>query len=766
MERGTNFMPLTNNTINLNLSENALTVLKRRYLKKDDKGTPLEKPEDLFTRVAKNIAEAEKHYSGGASVDETEEKFYNLMASLDFLPNSPTLMNAGRELQQLSACFVLPVEDSIESIFDAVKYTALIHKSGGGTGFSFSRLRPKNDVVKSTKGISSGPVSFMTIFDKATETIVQGGTRRGANMGILSVHHPDIIDFINSKSEQHILNNFNISVTATDTFMNAVFSDESYDLINPRSGQVIKTLPARKVFDLIAQRAWQYGDPGLVFIDEINRSNPTPSLGKIESTNPCGEQPLLPYEACNLGSINLKNMVSEGEIQWEKLKNTVHESVHFLDNVIDMSRFPLKQISRLVHENRKIGLGVMGFADMLIKLEIPYDSDEAFRIAESIMSFIRKEADSTSVMLGETRGVFPNWSESVYADGGPRFRNATRTTIAPTGTISIIAGCSSGIEPLFAVSFTRNVLDNDHLPETNPLFLQTAVSQGFYSDDLIREIAKNGGVQGLDEVPMKYQHIFKTAHDISPLNHVKMQAIFQKSVDNAVSKTVNFPNSAKVEDVKAVYLEAYNSKCKGITVYRDGSREVQVLSTGKTKDQQERAKFAPRERPQITRGVTVKVQTGCGKLYVTINEDEKGPCELFARMGKAGGCAAAQLDAQARLISMALRSNVDPHSIVKQLKGLRCPSPSLLPQKGGRILSCSDALARVLEQYLEEYVDKKGEKKEHTEEEEVYSHEQLDFNFNSEARTKNIAGMCPECGGILEHEGGCVICHTCGYSKC
>lgn len=766
MKRGTNFMPLTNNTVKLKLTENALTVLKRRYLKKDARGTPVEKPEDLFVRVAKNIAEADKQYNGETSVAETEEKFYNLMASLDFLPNSPTLMNAGRELQQLSACFVLPVEDSIESIFDAVKYTALIHKSGGGTGFSFSRLRPKNDVVKSTKGISSGPVSFMTIFDKATETIVQGGTRRGANMGILSVHHPDIIDFINSKSEQHILNNFNISVTATDIFMNAVISDESYDLINPRSGKVVKTLPARKVFDLVAQRAWQYGDPGLVFIDEINRGNPTPVLGKIESTNPCGEQPLLPYEACNLGSINLKHIVSEGEIQWEKLKNTVHTSVHFLDNVIDMSRFPLDQISRLVRENRKIGLGVMGFADMLIKLEIPYDSDESFSIAKSIMSFIQKEADSASVMLGEKRGVFPNWSKSVYADGGPQFRNATRTTIAPTGTISIIAGCSSGIEPLFAVSFTRNVLDNDQLPETNPLFLQTSVSQGFYSDDLIREIATNGGVQRLDEVPMKYQHIFKTAHDISPLSHVKMQAIFQKSVDNAVSKTVNFPNSATVDDVKAVYLEAYSSKCKGITVYRDGSREVQVLSTGKTREQQEKAKFAPRERPQVTRGITVKVQTGCGKLYVTINEDEKGPCELFASMGKAGGCAAAQIDAQARLISMALRSNVDPHSIVKQLKGLRCPSPSLLPQKGGRVLSCSDALARVLERYLEEYVEKKEEKRERAEEEEIFRHEQLDFNFNSEGRTKNIAGMCPECSGILEHEGGCVICHTCGYSKC
>ena len=766
LAEGNILMSITKNRVNLVLSENALTVLQKRYLKKDTKGNPVEKPEEMFLRVANNIADADRLYDKDAPVERIAEKFYNLMASLDFLPNSPTLMNAGRELQQLSACFVLPVEDSIESIFDAVKYTALIHKSGGGTGFSFSRLRPHGDVVKTTKGISSGPVSFMRIFDTATETIVQGGTRRGANMGILSVHHPDIVDFINSKSEQHLLNNFNISVAATDEFMEAVLTDDDYKLVNPRNNKVAGTLNARKVFDLIAERAWQYGDPGLVFIDEINRHNPTPAIGPIESTNPCGEQPLLAYEACNLGSVNLKNMVLDGDIHWERLKYTIHTAIHFLDNVVDQSVFPLKQIEKLVQGNRKIGLGVMGFADMLIQLGIPYNSEEAFDIGARVVQFLKDEADTASMMLAEERRVFPNWNRSIYTNTDRKFRNATRTTIAPTGTISIIAGCSSGIEPLFAVSFIRNVLDNNELPETNPLFLEISDREEFYSDNIVREIAQNGSVKGINGIPSKYQSLFVTAHEIAPIDHVRMQANFQQYIDNAVSKTVNFPNAATVDDVRDVYLEAYKLKCKGITVYRDGSRDVQVLTTRKNQKESKGQKTAPRERPKITMGFTEKIETGCGNLYVTINEDEYGPCELFASMGKAGGCAASQLDAQARLISMALRSNVDPYSVVKQLKGMRCPSPSLLPQKGGKVLSCSDALAKVFERYLNEFNKKRNAKLEAIKKKDDASKEYNNSNNSSSSHTKTIAGMCPDCGSILEHEGGCVICHSCGYSKC
>lgn len=566
----------------LKLSVNAVEVLRSRYLLREESGRIVETPRQMFMRVAKAVARADEKYCSIAEAEKSGREFFNLMAGLYFLPNSPTLMNAGTSLGQLSACFVLPVEDSIEGIFGAVTNMALIHKSGGGTGFSFSSLRPRGDVVRSTSGVASGPVSFMRVFDVATDVIKQGGKRRGANMGILAVDHPDIMEFITAKSAEKTLTNFNISVAVTNAFMEAVEEDAKYDLINPRTGAPVRKESAREVFNMIAMSAWATGDPGLVFIDEVNRHNPTPKIGKISSTNPCGEQPLLPYESCNLGSINLSKMIEKKEIAWGRLRHVTKTAVHFLDNVIDVNKFPLRETEEITKANRKIGLGVMGFADALLKLEIAYDSTEALNVAEEIMKFVAKEAREKSVEMGEERGSFPNFEESIWheEEGYSHMRNATQTTVAPTGSISIIAGTSSGVEPLFAISFVRNVLNGTQLLETNQTFEEVALRESFSSPELAMEIARKGSLSEIVGVPDRVKRLFVTALDIAPEWHVRVQAAFQKHVDNAVSKTVNLPHNATMEDVRRIFLLAYQERCKGITVYRYGSKEEQVLYVG------------------------------------------------------------------------------------------------------------------------------------------------------------------------------------------
>lgn len=564
------------------LSRNALTVLERRYLMKNTQGRLVETPAQMFHRVAANIAEAERRYRKRVPPARLARSFYDMMAKLEFLPNSPTLMNAGGRLQQLSACFVLPVEDSLESIYETLKHQALIHQSGGGTGFSFSRLRPKDDVVATTHGIASGPVSFMRIFNTSTDVIKQGGTRRGANMGILRVDHPDILEFIQAKRHPQELTNFNISVGVTDAFMQAVARGRDYPLINPRTNKVVRRVSAQMVFDALIEAAWTSGEPGIIFLDQINRTQPTPAVGEIEATNPCGEQPLLPYESCVLGSINLSKFVAGPEqtrhIEYERLAETIGLAVRFLDNVIDMTRFPLEAIAEVTTRNRKIGLGVMGFADLLILLNIPYDSEEALKLGESLMRFVREHAHQASADLARARGVFPNYAKSRLKESGERRRNATVTTIAPTGTISIIADCSAGIEPLYGVSFVRTVMDDVRLATVHPEFLRLARRHGIATDALIRVVSQQESIQHLTEIPPDLRRLFVTAHDVSPEHHVKMQATFQKYSDSGVSKTINLPAGASQADVAAAFRLAYHLGCKGLTVFRTGSREKQVLS--------------------------------------------------------------------------------------------------------------------------------------------------------------------------------------------
>ena len=763
----------------MGISENARVILEKRYLGKDEKGRPVETVEGMFTRVSEAIAAADRLYDAHADIDTVQKNFYALMTSLDFLPNSPTLMNAGRPLGQLSACFVLPVEDSMEAIFEAIKQAALIHKSGGGTGFSFSRLRPKGSTVCSTGGVASGPISFMKVFNVATESVKQGGTRRGANMGILRIDHPDILEFIDCKTDGKDITNFNLSVAITEDFMAAVEKNEDYKLINPQTGACVSTLPARDVFEKIVLSAWRNGEPGIVFIDRLNRDNVVPTKGQIESTNPCGEQPLLPHESCNLGSVNLVNMLQKTgdttDIDYDKLRETVRQAVHFLDNVIDVNKYPLEVIGKTTKETRKIGLGVMGWADLLLHLKIPYNSDEAVALADKVMSFISECAREKSAELAEVRGTFPLFEESTLKDGKPQ-RNATVTTIAPTGTLSIIAGVSSGVEPIFAYAFIRNVMDNTELIEVNPILKDELVSRGLYTEELMRRISQEGTLAHIDELPADLRRVYLSAHDISPEWHIKMQAAFQHHVDNAVSKTVNFPRDATPDDVKEVYWLAYRLGCKGVTIYRDGSRESQVLNIGKVNapkadaPQEEKVRevakkcapegapprIVPRPRPEITNGLTERVKIGCGNLYITVNYDEHGICEVFTNTGRHGGCPS-QSEATSRLVSVALRSGLDVDTIIKQLRGIRCPST--IRQPGMKVTSCPDAIARMIQKVVH-YQNGNG----------VSSAVSIPDTYDTDTDVIPVPAdggqLCPECGGLIEHEGGCVICHNCGYSKC
>ncbi|MBC17845.1 Vitamin B12-dependent ribonucleoside-diphosphate reductase [Pseudodesulfovibrio profundus] len=735
-----------------NINENAKIVLQRRYQRKDTTGVVYETPKELFWRVASSIAEEERKY--GESVytpSKLAREFYDLMTSYRFLPNSPTLMNAGTGLGQLAACFVLPVEDSIEGIFDAVKHAAMIHKSGGGTGFSFSRLRAKESVVGSTGGVASGPLSFLKIFNCATEQIKQGGTRRGANMGILRVDHPDIMDFIKAKERDGELNNFNLSIGLTEQFMQAVEKKEDYDLIAPNTHEVVGQLNAREVFNILVNKAWESGDPGIVFLDRINRDNPTPAQGEIESTNPCGEQPLLPYEACNLGSINLGACFAKGknghdsEIDWEELRRIIHLSVRFLDNVIDASIYPLDKITETVERNRKIGLGVMGWADLLFQLNIPYNSQTAIDLGERVMKFMRDEARAASKQLAAERGPFPAYAESIFGETnlGP-YRNATTTTIAPTGTLSIIAGCSSGVEPLFALSFVRNVMDDDKLLESNPFFEKALREADAYSTKLMEEIAKVGTIRKMDHLPESLRSVFVTAMDIQPIWHLKMQAAFQKYTDNAVSKTVNLPNEATREEIWDIYWKAYEYGCKGVTVYRDGSKMSQVLCTGDDKEKKDKeesgALSVVQDRPDVIYGFTQKIATGLGVLFLTVNEVNGKPFEVFATIGKSGGSITAKAEAIGRLVSLALRSGVEVREIVQQLKGIGGENPRFM--KKHLVKSIPDAIAHVFEsRYMQgDRVDASA------------------ASLNKE--------LCPDCGEALVFEEGCHICKSCAYTKC
>jgi ribonucleoside-diphosphate reductase alpha chain len=736
----------------LNISKTAIDVIEKRYLQKNEYGNISETIPQMFSRVAKAVSMGN---------EDLQNQFYVMMMKQQFLPNSPTLMNAGTEIGMLSACFVLPIQDSMNSIFDTIKNAALIHKSGGGTGFSFSNLRPENDIVKTTSGVSSGPISFMKVYNAATEVVKQGSRRRGANMGILRIDHPDILKFIECKSDLNELNNFNISITVTDVFMEAVKNDDEYDIINPRNKEVITQYKAKEVFDKIIYQAWLTGEPGIIFIDRMNQYNPTPHLGLYEATNPCGEQILRSWDSCNLGSINISKFVKQEKhkddyfIDYEELEKIVSLAVEFLDNIIDINKFPLPQIEEVTKQTRNIGLGVMGFADTLLKLKIPYSSEKGRKTAETIMEFINKIAYEKSQKLAEEKGSYPEIKNEIEG----KIRNSTRTTIAPTGTISIIAGCSSGIEPIFSLAFVRRIMDGNEYFEVNPVFdsiLDDLVEK--YNIDkqkIIKQIAEEGTCQNCDDIPSEYKVFLQTAHDISPEEHILMQAAFQKHTNNAVSKTINFPENASLDDIKSTYLLAYEHGCKGVTVYRNNCRQNQVLNLKteeKKKEENKENVRIKKERPGVLKGYTYKQTTGCGDIYITINEDEDGNVfEIFNMIGKAGGCSASQCEAIGRLISLACRSGQKPEEIVKQLIGISCHRPIGFGEN--KILSCADAIAKSLKKHINmNGNDDTGNKD--------IKKEILDFEDN------HMGGSCPECGGIINFESGCSICHSCGYSAC
>jgi ribonucleoside-diphosphate reductase alpha chain len=838
-------LPINPPTGPVTLTQNARTVLEKRYLIKNEKGQAVEQPEDLFWRVATVVAEADARYGASeGAVNEVAEQFYYLMTQRRFIPNSPTLMNAGRPLGQLSACFVLPVADALangkDGIYDTLSSMALIHQSGGGTGFGFSRLRPSGSMVRSTTGVASGPVSFMKLYDASTDAVKQGGTRRGANMGILRVDHPDIMQFITCKEDLTQITNFNISVAITEKFMTAVRNKTSYDLIEPKTKAVVGQLDAQTVWDKMIVGAWRTGEPGVFYIDEANRYNPVPHLGDYEATNPCGEQPLLPYDVCNLGSINVGHYVADGKLDWDAFRRDIHLTTHFLDNIIDVNKYPLKQIDELSKKIRRIGLGVMGFADALIRLGIAYDTPEGVEFGRKVMKFLDDESKVESVRLAAERGAFPEWEKSIWGPDGKaaldadgkrvrpamKLRNCNVTTVAPTGTISIIAGCSSGLEPLFAVAFMRNQA-GVRMPDVNEDFVKIAKAEGWHSEELMERIASTGSVKH-PEIPAKWQRVFVTANEIAPEWHIRMQAAFQEHCDSAISKTTNFSHAATVEDVRAIYELAYEMRCKGVTVYRDGSRDNQVLSTGATADaaaarsgdamgnRAEKERIAElvgtlaekdaeldtikkhlhevesenlqrrqkRSRPNVLRGTTIRKETPLGVAFISINEDDKGQAfEVFINLGKAGGPAMADAEAMGRLISLALRSGIPLDSVIRQLRGISSDrAVGLGPNK---VMSVPDAIGIALDEWWRAKVQGVQQEVFNTSEFRAPGAPSADEPpqakavpvmvrpiggqqpmSNAHDSGESFMGTCPDCSSQLEYAEGCVKCHVCGFSEC